>query len=259
MLEAEQDEKWAESTGLQPFVEELAPEPTFWWAWQNYKPTLLKLAQTLEKEARKPRALEIGGGRDPTFTADEGAAHFARYTVNDIAQSELDRAPAYVEKRCFDIAGHTLPETGSYDLIFSKMVFEHIPDAAQAYRNTCALLAPGGVALHFFPTLFSPPFILNKLLPERLSGPLLKFFFPFRNAGEYPKFPADYDWCYGTESNRARIQAMGFTEAAVLPFYGHGYFEIVPCLKQLDAALSRLAQRRDWRRLSSYAYMMVRK
>src|SRR5690606_29100848 len=115
---------------------------------------------------------------------------FGSYTVNDIAQSELDLAPSYVEKACFDIAAEDVPQNRQYDLMFSKLVFEHIKDAKRAWNNTRALLKQGGIALHFCPVLCCPPFIINWLLPERLSRHILRFFFPARNEGEHPKFPA---------------------------------------------------------------------
>jgi SAM-dependent methyltransferase len=226
------------------------------WGWQQYRPTLLKLVEQFQLQD----AMEIGGGRSPSFDQETIQQHFGSYSVNDIAQSELDRSPDYVAKQCFDVAAKNdnLPEE-SYDLLFSKMVFEHIPDAEQAYRNIHTLLRPGGIAVNFMPTLFCPPFVINLLLPERLGKKILEFFFPTRNDDGHPKFPAYYDWCFSTEKRRQRIQALGFSEVEIVPFYHHGYFEKIPGLKQVDGLFSSLAEKRDWRFFTSYAYAIVRK
>ena len=47
------------------------------------------------------------------------------------------------------------------------MVFEHVEDGQRAWANLYQLLAPGGVALAFVPTLYSVPFVINWLLPDK--------------------------------------------------------------------------------------------
>ena len=46
------------------------------------------------------------------------------------------------------------------------MLAEHVPDGYRFHSNLFELLKPGGVAFHFMPTLYSPPFVINRLLPE---------------------------------------------------------------------------------------------
>ena len=72
-------------------------------------------------------------------------------------------------------------------------VMEHVRDAERAWANMADLLAPDGVALAFHPTLYAPPFVINWLIPDRLTAPVLKFFFDDRHDGEFPKFPARYN------------------------------------------------------------------
>ena len=55
------------------------------------------------------------------------------------------------------------------------------------------------------------------------------------------------------------LKAAGFSDAMVLPFWGYGYFDKFPGLKQLDAAFTRLAQARGWRAVSSFAYVIATK
>lgn len=229
------------------------------WAWDHYKDVVARLSRDLGLT----RFCEIGGGRDPLFTPEEVAPLGIDYTVNDISARELEKAPQAFRTACFDIAGD-LSAAGvapaQYDLMFSRMVFEHVRDVEQAWTNIHTLLAPGGVALAFFPTLYALPFVANHLMPEWLSGGIVKAF--YANRGEEtddPKFPAVYDWCFSSEERlKPMLQRAGFTEIHIQPFWGHRYFLRLPVVRQIDEALNALAARNDIRALTSYAYVLVR-
>jgi SAM-dependent methyltransferase len=235
--------------------------PKDWnWAWENYKSTIIAIS----REYGLRRHLEIGGGRDPLFLPNEIAELGFEVTLNDISAHELSlAAPSYRKVTC-DIAGDNAAPTlgeGCYDLAYCRMVMEHVPDVAKMWRNIHAVLAPGGMALSFFPTLYAPPYVLNRLIPENLSRSLLEFVFPDRKPdGDNPKFPAHYDYCFSqTEKIAPMLRQAGFNDITILPFWGYSYFWKFPILKQVDAAFTRLAQSRDWRSVSSFAYVIVRK
>ena len=230
------------------------------WAWDNYETIIPALARHFGLK----HLCEIGGGRDPLFGVEEAAAHGLRYTINDIEQGELDLAPKGIEKACFDIAGDlwTQPDLpGPYDLMVSRMVFEHVADVEKAWNNVHALLAPGGVALCFFPTLYAWPFVLNHIIPEKLSHALVHALFPNRrDGGGDPKFPAVYSWCYGREAKlRPMLEKAGFSDIVVQPFWGQHYLARFPVLRNIDAGLDKLLARLDWRLFTSYTYVIVRK
>jgi SAM-dependent methyltransferase len=235
--------------------------PADWlWAWDNYKPAILAVA----REYGLTRHLEIGGGRDPLFLPVELKDLDFEVTLNDISEHELAQVgPGYRKITC-DIAAVDAPDIlgrERYDFAYCRMVMEHVPDVARMCRNIHAVLAPGGMALSFFPTLYAPPFALNRMIPENLSRPLLEFIDPDRVPdGENPKFPAHYDHCFSDERKLVpMLQKAGFTDITILPFWGYSYFWKFPVLKQIDAAFTRLAQGRDWRAVSSFAYVIVRK
>lgn len=231
------------------------------WAWDNYKP----LVASLGRELGLRRLCEIGGGRNPLFSPAEIAAFGATLTINDINQGELDYAPKGYETACFDICDDPAKlgiAPSQYDLMFSKMVFEHLPDVERAWRNVHTLLRPSGVALAFFPTLYAPPFVLNHILPEEFSSRMIEAVFSKRgqSQGKLPKFPALYDWCY---SDPRKLEPMlaraGFTDTHILPFWGHDYFRRFPLIRNIDDALTAVASRRDWRAFTTYAFVLVRK
>jgi SAM-dependent methyltransferase len=235
------------------------------WAWDNYRPTVLALAQACRQSGRCDqglvRVLEVGGGRGPLLTPAEATAAGVALTVNDIDAHELSLAPAAFDKAQFNIAGDVDPSWhGRFDLIISRMVFEHVRDAPRAWANVRALLAPGGVALAFHPTLYAPPFMINWMLPEGLTARVLRFFFPYRNNGDYPKFPARYEMCV-TEPSKVEpiLTQCGFSQVLIAPFWRHGYFRHIPLLREADAALQHLAEKNDWRALTTYAYTLARR
>lgn len=230
------------------------------WAWANYKSTLVDLVRAYHLR----HLCEIGGGRDPSFTAEEAAELGITLTINDISAAELEKAPPGFPTACFDVSGDIAAAgiaPGQFDLMFSRMVFEHVKDVRQAWRNIHTLLAPGGVAVAFFPTLYSLPFLANHLMPEWLSSAIVRAFYP--NRGEEtddPKFPAVYDWCFSGEARMLpMLRDCGFSDVAIQPFWGHGYFKRLPVVRQIDDAFNALAARRDWRSMSAYAYVLVRK
>jgi SAM-dependent methyltransferase len=243
---------------LSDVIADMAPDWNAYWGWRNYKPIIKSLAENLHLK----RLCEIGGGRNPIFTPEEMREMGCTFTVNDISQSELDHGPGGYDKLCLDIAsdiGDAKPE--QFDLMFSQMVFEHVRDMKQAWRNVHTLLAPGGVALAFFPTLYALPFVINKLLPETVTGPIVRAIYPHRsNNGRAPKFPAYYDYCFGDgRILKPMLDEIGFREHHVLPFWGHDYFKSVPVVREIDNAFNKLAAKRHWSQFTSYAYVMVRK
>lgn len=245
--------------GLEGVLAGLRPDIRSQWAWDNYQTTVEALARAFALRD----LIEIGGGRDPLMTPARVGHLGLRYTVNDISTEELRHAPDSFGKARFDICG-SMTEAGiaseSYDLAFSRMVFEHVRDGRAAWRNLCHILRPGGVALAFVPTLYALPYVANLIVPEWISARIVKALYPHRTDHADPKFPAHYSWCFSSERKMApMLRDAGFSESLIVPFYGHAYFEKLPLAREIDEALTRLAIRFDWRVLTPYAYILARK
>lgn len=251
-----------EAGALRKLVNRLDPHWHSDWAWENYGSTIEAMATTFSLR----RLCEIGGGRDPYFDKATLDRLGVSLTINDISREELDKAPAGFDTACFSICGdldfgRSAPEPGSYDLMFSRMVFEHVPDVAKAWRNIHTLLSPGGVALAFNPTLYAWPFLINHLIPESVSSRIVQALYKNRAPdGDDPKFPAVYDWCFGDERRLApMLHEAGFSEIEIVPFWGTRYLERFPVFREIDHGLSRLSAIAGWRKATSYAYVIVRK
>jgi SAM-dependent methyltransferase len=241
----------ADVSALQKFVKDIVVSNNSEWAWKNYKSVVL----SLQREFDCKSLIEIGGGRSPLIDEQEHKGLGVEYTVNDISATELALAPKWPLKACFDICSPPSDTHSSFDLIFSKMVLEHIPNAKAAYQAIYNLLAPGGVCLSFFPTLFCLPFLVNYLLPEKLSLKLQRMADPRAN----PKFPAYYSWCRSTASVRRHLEAIGFRDVAISAFYGHSYYRSIPFVRNVQQQWTRVARGKDLRLLSSFAYVFVQK
>lgn len=246
-----------QASRLDEFLSALNVGDDYTWAWTNYERTIRALSEHFDLKD----VIEIGGGRNPTFAPDQYLERGGSYTINDIEQGELDAAPDGYEHLLFDVSAKDGPiNEQAYDLAFSCMVFEHVRDGAQAWRNVHRMLKPGGVAVAFIPTLYALPYIANLALPEWVSQAIVKALFPNRTDEESPKFPAHYSHCFAMESKLSPVlRNAGFAEWRVVPFYGHDYFEKLPLVRSADNALSSLAKRRNWTALAAYAYIIARK
>ena len=230
------------------------------WAWENYGNAVMGLSKDLGLK----RLCEIGGGRDPFFPLADIRARGLDYTINDISAEELAAAPEGFRKARFDIAGDLSEpdaEGAQFDLMFSRMVFEHVDGVPRAWANMHKLLAPGGVAFAYFPCLYAWPFLINKLIPESVSSRIVRALYPHRRDGAGdPKFPAHYDHCVAREQTlRPMLEAAGFREIHIRPFWWHGYLKNVPLLGRADDAANRACAALDVTTLATYAWVMARK
>jgi len=127
------------------------------------------------------------------------------------------------------------------------MVFEHVSDARSSYANIHKLLSPAGICINFHPTLFSLPFLINRLLPTSASEMLACRIW---KSEERRKFPAYYDRCRVSRTSRDFLLSLGFSQAWQLPFWHHDYF-------QFDRWLNTLAERANWTALATYCFTIV--
>src|SRR6185312_5672619 len=159
-----------------------------------------------------------------------------------------------------DIAAPHLPAAGErFDLVFSRMLAEHVRSGEHFHRNVFRLLRPGGVAVHCFPTLYSLPFPVNRAMPERWADAALRLIQP-RDRHQYAKFPAYYDWCRGP-SPRAwrRLEGLGYEVVQYTGLFGHPYYGESGPLAWLQQSVTRALLRHPVNALTSYAFLVLRR
>jgi hypothetical protein len=222
-------------------------------AWDSH----LDRCQELIERGGYRSVCEIGGGRHPLLSLEQVGRLGIEYTVMDVSSDELELAPDGYHSLCFDVCDPQVAALGErFDLVLSRMVAEHVTDGATMHRNVFRLLRPGGLAFHFFPTLYTPVFLANRLLPERVARVVQR-----RVADrDQPKFPAHYSMCRGpTPRMVATLEAIGYEVQEYRPFYGTDYLKYIPVLGTIDAAIAAWAARRRNPYMTSYAFLLLRK
>lgn len=223
----------------------------------SYPAMLLGLA---EQEGATAVA-ELGGGARPVL-ADEGAWSFVpTRVVYDIDPAELAEAGDRLETRQADLCEPVEREAGRYDLVFSRMLCEHLRDPETFHRNCLHLLRPGGVAAHLFPTLYALPFVVNRIVPEQAARRAIRVAQPGRlDDPKTKKFPAYYRWCRGpTARSMRRFESAGFDLEEWRAGFGHCYYQRFGPLQALEDAKAHLLVRHPVPQLTSFSVAVLRK
>jgi Methyltransferase domain len=228
-------------------------------ASKEYTPFVERLAT----HPRVKRVCDVGGGANPTLSLDFIKRNELDYVVLDVSAEELAKAPDGYTKTQADIASPRFDIAGNnYDLVISRFVAEHARNGRYFHTNVKRLLVKGGLAFHFFPTLYAPPFVINRLLPEWLSEAMLLLNNPYRTQeGKRAKFPTYYSWCRGPTPRQIRkFVEVGYRVEEYIGFYGHrGYYSKVKPLVSVHDWLSSTLIKHPLPLLTSYAYVLLSK
>ncbi len=226
-------------------------------AWVNFYYRVHELARLPQIK----KVCEIGGGANPFLKIDFVQEQGLQYTIMDISAEELKKAPDGYHKLEVDITSYSLRLTEKYDLVFSHQLAEHVKDGTNFHKNIMHLLNDNGYAFHFFPTLYAPPFILNRILPTDIAYSLVLWHDPSRRKeGNVSKFPAYYHLCKGpTKMQIKMFENMGFSVEEYMGFFGHDYYESYKPLKQLSNLAADFLLKHPIPQLTSYAYVLLSK
>ena len=224
-------------------------------AWSEFP----RLVERLIKENKTRQVCDVGGGANPVLTIDQLQNNQVECTILDISNEELEKAPAGYRRLQQDIEARDFPLHECFDLVVTQMLAEHIHDGKVFHKNVYYLLKPGGIAVHFLPTLYSLPFVANKLIPERISSTLIDLFAP-RERYQQGKFPAYYSWCYGPTWPMLRmLRTIGFEIVEFRGLMGHSYFDRVPVIREFHRSLSRFMVMHPSPYLTSFAQVILRR
>ena len=167
---------------------------------------------------------EIGAGANPFLSNDLIQQEQLNYTLVDVDKEELEKGRNDLESKVQDFSSGDFVPKDQYDLIFSKMTLEHIQHPEKFHKNIFSSLKKGGMAIHFFATLYSVPSCVNLILPEFLYNKIL-FYIQKRDQDQHGKFPAYYRWTLGpVKKNVKRFESLGFQVDLYNGYVGHTYF-----------------------------------
>lgn len=223
--------------------------------WQGFEKSLLDIIENYSIKG----ICDIGGGANPVINAEYIKSKGLDYTILDISESELLKAPSNYNKIMADISSPEFSTQRKFDFVISKMLAEHILDAEQFHKNVYNCLDYDGLALHFFPTLFTLPFFINFITPEYIAKFLLKAFAP-RDFYQQNKFPAYYRWCRGpTKKQIKRFTDLGFEVIVYRGYFGHGYYNKIRTLKKLHDFKTNYLLKHPSPVFTNFAYVLLKK
>ena len=226
---------------------------------------------SLDAELRKlmqsgvKRICDVGGGANPVAAVTDIKRVGVEYVVLDASREELAKAPPEYDTVVIDLDDRVaverlVAERGPFDVVVSRWTAEHVPRGRHFHEQVHRLLRPRGIALHLFPTLYSPVFVLNRVLPP----PVTAFVVPHIDktgrepGGAHETFRPYYSWCRGpTRHQLERLASVGFTVRRYVGFFGHPYYERAMPIRSMHEALSRWLIHHPVPALTSYALVVL--
>jgi len=207
------------------------------------------------------RICEVGAGANPAVSQEFAREHGLLYRPIDKSVAEINKS-GFEESSVFDICapGAKLPEA-PYDLICSRMCAEHFTNSTKAYENMLESLSPGGLCVHSFATLYTLPFLLNRIFPDSLSDYILERVQPERDRDKHDKFSAYYSHCRGPLKSQIRFfQEIGYEVLEYHGHFGHNYYHLrLPLLDFLEKKKSQLLLKVPVASLTSYSTIILRR
>ena len=187
-----------------------------------------RIRQAIERG--RLRALDAGCGHDAPLTKKYGANAFV---VGLDLESNL---PKDVPAVCGDLA-HLPFGDGAFDLIFSRSVFEHLPEPDQVLKEFHRVLTPGGWVVLLTPNRYDYSSVVAHCTPQWFHKWFVERVY---NSGAYDTFPTLY-----------RANTPGFFEKYVEK---HGGWRLqtldglrhYPCNLMFSRTLFRLGVLYDW-------------
>ncbi len=211
------------------------------------------------------RICDVGGGANPVATLTDVGRFGVEYLVLDSSREELAKADPGFETLVIDIQDRVaverlVAERGPFDLAVSRWTAEHVPHGQAFHQQIHRLLRPGGSAVHLFPTLYSPPFVVNRVLPHALSSALVPWLDRSgrERGGAHEAFRPYYSWCRGpTQHQLDRLASVGFEVRRYVGFFGHPYYARLGPIHRVHERFSRWLVRNPVPLLTSYALVVL--
>lgn len=225
-------------------------------SWSDFK----YLVSDISEDSQ---VIEIGAGARPYLSKEFVLGKSIDYTISDISSSELAKSNAdYCRRIAMDMEADipTFYE-GRYDLVFSKMVLEHLQRPEVFHKNVLKLVSNRGVIIHFYACKFGLPGILNLILPEKFVDWLV-----YKIQGRDPimdhRFTAYYRRCLGPVPAQIKWwNKLGYEIVDFKGFVGHTYLSRYRVLGWLEKLWTRflLTLNSAWVCSSAIVVLKVRK
>ncbi len=211
------------------------------------------------------KVCDVGGGANPVVGVAEIRRLGLEYAVLDASREELGKAPPEYDMVLIDFEDRTavdrlVAERGPFDLVVSRWTAEHVAHGRRFHQQVHRILRPCGIAVHLFPTLYSPVFVANRLLPHSVSASIVPHLDKSGRepGGQHQSFRPYYSWCRGpTQRQLGRLASLGFVVRRYVGFFGHPYYARLSPVWSMHAALSTWLVRHPVPTLTSYALVVL--
>lgn len=208
---------------------------------------------------------DVGGGAHPVASVAEIRRFGLDYVVLDGSSEEVRKAASEYDTVVIDVEDRPaverlVAERGSFDLVVSRWTAEHVAQGRFFHQQVHRLLRPGGTAVHLFPTLYSPVFVINRLLPHSVSALIVPHVDKSgrERGGSHQSFRPYYSWCRGpTRRQLDRLASVGFVVRRYIGFFGHPYYARLRPIRSAHELLSKWLVRHPVPALTSYAIVIL--
>jgi SAM-dependent methyltransferase len=215
------------------------------------------VARALLGRAGANVVVDVGGGRTWHFGDDYWRNPDFRLIGVDVDAGELALNPKLDQAITADICETLGVPDGSVDLVLCRAVVEHLHDTSAFLDNVSRALRPGGSAAFVFANKWSPPMILNRIIPPKLAGKLLLALVP--GTAGYGGFRAYYDKCSFSAFKRELLKRGFEIEYEYASYYSSSYFQFFWPLHVVSIVLDLVRQSLSIRDLSQLNLFVVRK
>ena len=183
--------------------------PRFFGRTRDHNSDLREMIESWIAARDQPRVLEVGGIDRPLLCRSQ---HFS-YDGLDIE----------LRQKCYEVYDNFLVQSvehripGSYDLVISRMLFEHVHDNRSSFSSMFDVLNPGGAIIHHIPSKYHFYSLLTRAVGSRWQKILIKYLRPNAADGR-TGYPTYFDQCSPSQM-RKLCESVGFGQISVTAYY----------------------------------------
>lgn len=201
--------------------------------------------------------IDVGGGRTWHFGKDWWRNPQFKLIGVDVDPDELALNPDLDQAIAVDICETLGVPDNSVDLLLCRAVVEHLHDTTAFLGNVHRALKPGGSAAFVFANPWSPPMIMNRLIPHRVAEKLLLALVP--GTAGYGGFRAYYNKCTFSTFKK-ELQKLEFQiDYEYASYYSSSYFQFFWPVHMLSILSDLVRQSLSIRNLSQLNLFVVTK
>jgi SAM-dependent methyltransferase len=201
--------------------------------------------------------VDIGGGRTWHFGDEYRRNPDFRLIGVDIDPGELALNQSLDQAVTADVCRTLGVPDNSVDLVLGRAVVEHLHDTSAFLEGLMRALKPGGRAVLVFANRWSPPMILNQIIPHRVSERLLLALVP--GTSGICGFKAHYDKCSFPAFKRAARRAGFEIPYEYVGYYSSSYFQFFWPVHLISIAGDLLRQMLSIRVIGSMNLFVIQK